>query len=96
MTPRPVGFHFAEATLRRCRHTRHHHGWWCLRCLRAILPGGRALHHGRGAWEVAAGPVSGYGDTEVPAWQAAIERCVMDGEWGMLRWEDSGQEANAR
>lgn len=87
MTPQPRGFSFSAATLGRCRHTKHRHGWWCRRCLRAILPGGGAIHHGRGSWEVVAGPISGYGNVETHAWQAAIERCVMDGEWSRLAWE---------
>lgn len=66
-------------TLGKCPHTKHRHGWWCIRCLRRIAPLGVETHVDRGAWEVDIGPVTGFGDNRVSAWQAAIERCEMDG-----------------
>lgn len=65
-------------TLGKCPHTKHGHGW-CLRCLRALAPLGRELHVDRGAWEVSIGTVTGFGSCRVHAWQAAIERCEVDG-----------------
>lgn len=66
-------------TLGKCPHTKHGHGWWCLRCLRALAPLGRELHVDRGAWEVSIGTVTGFGSCRVHAWRAAIERCEVDG-----------------
>jgi len=63
----------------RCHHTRHKHGWWCVRCLKRAAPRGVEEHVARGVWHVTIGPVNGDSSQRVHAWQAAIERCEMDG-----------------
>ncbi len=61
-----------------CRHTKHGHGWWCLRCLKKAAVRGTEERLTPGEWEVRIGPVRGIGP-RVLAWQRAIERCEMDG-----------------
>ena len=66
-------------SLGRCSHTKHRHGWWCARCLRAAAPSMAVAHEGRGAWTATVGTVDGFGTNRVHAMQACIERCAMDG-----------------
>ena len=66
-------------TIGTCRHTKHQHGWWCVRCLKKLAPRGVETHVRRGVWFVTIGPVDGDGSCRVHAWQAAIDRCETDG-----------------
>ena len=63
----------------KCPHTKHRHGWWCVRCLRTAAPSIVVEHPGPGAWTATIGTVYGYGTNRVRAMQACIERCEMDG-----------------
>lgn len=71
--------HMEIASIDKCAHTRHRHGWWCVRCLRAAAPSIVVTHCGRGKWTATVGPVDGFGTRRVHAMQACIERCEMDG-----------------
>ena len=86
---RARSFSFEAATIGTCNHTKHRHGWWCVRCLMNIAPGGADDHPGRGEWRVRIGPAEGFGVTRTKAWQAALEALLMADQLRDIHWPDA-------
>lgn len=66
-------------TLGQCPHTKHRHGWWCVRCLRAMVPGVVVTRGTRGVWDAEWRGCIGWGTNRIHALQACIEGARMDG-----------------